>query len=462
MMTYLKMKLEKALPKTSYLLKSRGQSAVLLLGVAIMGALVVVGFSLASLNASNVQQNFSTGQSLQMYYTAQAGIREVIANRFVPRNNFLAFRGLVDSALPINQRAMYPLSGRVFKNPNTPSSGVLGYYRYMVLGGDPFVEPASGNYYGDLSAALTAGSTGWLNPTPRQFYYIVSRGSVCEDANGNVLTDALKMTYDASQPNLTTGKPSCTTGTFRELTLLAVVDASRTVNTTQDVIREFKVYQNSADPIKLNTPTRVPGYGLTGPGVPSVPVNTFDFEVAWQNNATGAKPVALVTHMMTSPLNLRVFPITGTTLDITATPLDPRAVVRVLFDRDVDYRSLYLFNMDSNGADNRSLLDPARDGCPQDMTYCGVRMQKLNTTNVPFTPPQFYASASFMPMLPSTSQVFFFPPPPTGSTAMASGSNYLLEINPVAVNSSGVTLPGVRDSKGNRDPLTYSIRFRVQ
>ncbi|MDX2084672.1 MAG: hypothetical protein SFZ03_04715 [Candidatus Melainabacteria bacterium] len=377
---------------------AQGQAAVVVMAVTLLMGLIIMGLSINQLQYVNARRNVTSNDSLQAYYVAQAGVQEALAARMDPRTNYLNF---VSSP----QGPKYPLSGRVYQNPSN-LTGLLGAYRYIVLGGDNARDPVSGNYWND--------SNSLLNPLSQQPFYIISRGSVCQAANGQTLVNAIV-------PGMV---PTCTSGQLQHTTVVATVDMSRNSNAARDLVSDYRPVTGNND-VVLPAPVMVPGGGLS---------NTVNFESAWSAVQSDAVPLLAVVHLLSEPRNIRVYNINSTTFTIPDR-VQPNAVIRLYFRGGLDIRSPYKYN---------------ETACKNDPNECYLRIQKMNPD---FTPelqgnkPVYFNGATIIPLLPSGAELIVFPP---SGNNMSVGTNYQIVLD-----------PNLSDTRGKTLGAAYNIRFTV-
>ncbi|MBX2860535.1 MAG: hypothetical protein KTR14_04835 [Vampirovibrio sp.] len=379
-----------------------GQSGMLAIGAIMMISLVAMGVGMSQMTYFNTQRTLTNRQSLQTYYVAEAGIQESIATRMIPRSNNLNY--VFNAANPASIPPLFPESGPVYQDPIN-QTGLLGYYRYIILGGDP-ARDAAGAFDNNL---VTAGTTA-------QNFYIVSNGRVCLNP------ETEEMGVDIITAN--GGDPACPNANFQvdELTLVAQIDMSRTDATfvDQDIVRDLRTFKNS-NAVTLNDPVFIPGTGVT---------NTVNFTSAWN---------ASVSNLSITPAKVVFHPIVGfgsdvieditTTNTVIATPIEASAVIRLLFEGPVDYRSMF-----ANPATN------VPDDCVANRNLCTVRVRNMNDNTV-------YGGGLIIPQFPSSTQVILFPPLEPADRFSA-GTPYRIEID-----------ANVSDYQGNQLGTTYFINF---
>lgn len=266
--------------------KAQAHRGSVLMALVVVGLLcfVALGLSLSETFKFNIWSTVQKVDSMEAFNVANAGVNEALATIMVPRNNRLNFMG--DAT-----EAMFSNSGRMYTD-NVHQTGLIGIYRYMVLGGDPARDPNSGQYMGTESSQF-------LNMYSKQRYFVVSRGTVCQDTNGKILSDAF---------NLSSLIPTCTRGTDRNVSLVSEVDMTAfaagltgmaasgklggSESGTRNGVKVFRIF-NADDPVRLSKPAFVPGLS----GSERTPVTQFDFDTAWVHSTPSASaPTFLATY----------------------------------------------------------------------------------------------------------------------------------------------------------------------
>jgi hypothetical protein len=381
-------------------------------------ALVLAATTLSGLSYLNAKRAIVTMQSLQTYYSAQAGIQEAIATRMVPGDNYL---GLAGSA-----NAYYTRTGIIYRDPAN-NTGKIGYYRFIVVGGDS-ARKSDGNYYG-VNDINSASKRPWLMETsaiPQDSpFMVISNGITCITSTGTKLVAEDK--FDTTVPT----SPSCQPGYEKdEITLVARVRMLQTDangNSLNDNLDHLRTYKDKS---KLQLPANafVPGYGWTN-------ANTdLDFDTIWNYKSSNdnKNPVRLTHVMFYNFLDETIdadMNVTGTTTTIGGT-VPKGDVIRLYFNGPIDYRS----------------IDPGMDTslstCKADATKCRIRVVDSGSG----TP---YANNTIIPVLPGSTQVILLPPL---SNTLPSGTPYQIEVD-------GSQL---RSFKGQNGSSNYVVKFTTK
>jgi hypothetical protein len=388
----------KALTRKSH----HGFSGLLAFAILMMTGLILSADSLSQMNMSNARRSIVSEQDLQLYYVAQGGIQEALGTRMVPRSNW--YNLVINPAVPAYLRT----SGRVYENPDfTNPTGLVGLYRYMVLGGDPAVDPVTGVYDPAQSNRLQS-------ILPEQPFYVVSKGSICRNAVSRaVVSNSLVLNTD--------GQPACSVaGTvLDEMVLMSSVDMSRPdTRPNTDLVNNYQQFrrQGSQPDITVNlpAPVYVSPVGVT---------RQFEFEQAWRASKTGngigdAKPVQVAFHNVaetggTAPLD----PSKVLDLQQGGTPnlsqIDAGSVIRLIFQGGVDHRSLF---MDQKQAGNRALSQ-----CVNQPATCNVQIRQKSNQRL-------YQGSTMFPLYPSSNQLLIYPPKEQ-SNRLINGTTYQIVLN---------------------------------
>jgi hypothetical protein len=386
-----------------------GQGALIAIAVTIMIALVLGGTTMSSLMQMNSKRTVITRQSLQTYYVAQAGIQEALATRMLPRSNALNFMN--KATLPTGASPYFPDSGLVYEDPGK-QRGLIGVYRYLILGGDPS-KNASGNYYNAPSGppfSLGPDTTNNpSNPKPRLLtfqsspdespFYIISNGLTCLANNGQVGKDQFigSAANQAANPQLIGTQPRCNNGySLDEITLVTKVQLESEKPGVWDQLNQTWTYRNyvigsnkdysSPKNIPLPGSTFVPGSGW---------VNSVNFTDAWTHSSTSNSPVKptqiVFFDFATSQIYHKQTLDTGSTTTIPSTTvIPPKASMMLYFDGPIDYRSLSV-NYDRN-----------LDGCKTGVGTCAI--QFTDSSNKPYT------GMTVVPIMPYLTKVLLLAP----------------------------------------------------
>jgi hypothetical protein len=426
------------------------------------------------------------------------GIQEALATRMVPRSNQLNYvtnfgnnpqwqftnslrNNTGNAPLPYFQFSqIFPYysfafnaptgtatmvnSGRVHVDPNNFNSPVFGYYRYIVLGGDPARRASSGQYYWGTSTTdfnppaqpAPPGARPYSQLVENEFFrqdgtpfIVVSHGMTCVrpnnanpgpalPQNGMVLTNAPNF-----NPNNPLAMPTCPAGTVVDQTTLVTqvtmdvrrADTRNTVPDTPDAIQVYKG-NNFRIPAPATNPNGI--QWVFAPGLGRISNNQFvNFESIWNppnpqlnnnparlsqiifyNTATRqivGRPIALFSTAdqfnAAPPDSVRVFVNPGDnnpTINVLATggfQIPPNTSIKLIFDGPIDYRSVYNYLV--NGTVNR----PANPlwgaagpvNCLSDRQMC--RMHLLAQAPTPNQQLDF----NFLPLFPSHTQLLIAP-----------------------------------------------------
>lgn len=399
-------------------LAHQGQAGLVAIAISMVVALVLAATTLSGLSFLNAKRSVVTMQSLQTYYTAQAGIQEAIATRMVPGTNYLGLLG--------SPNAYYTRTGAVYSDP-TNAKGIIGYYRFMVVGGDS-ARQSNGSYYNITDVNPSSGLP-WLLETgtipPSSPFIVISNGISCVTTTGKrlVATDQFVTGKDQTDP-------SCNPGYQKdEITLVArvhLLQSDANGNTLKDDIDHLRSYKDKSK-LRLPASAFVPGYGWTD-------TNTdLDFNTIWGYKSSNdtKNPVQLTRvvfyNFLTDKIDVSTDINSPTPPDMGAVPKGD--VIRLYFNGPIDYRS----------------IDP---GMSQTLATCkstpgNCRIRVVDSGGAP------YAGNTIIPLLPSSTQVILLPPL---SNTLNAGTPYQIEVDASKLKSF----------KNETGTSNYVIKFTAQ
>jgi hypothetical protein len=389
---------------------AKGQGGIIAIAVVILLSIVIAGTSISKLSSLNATRTVVTKQSLQTYYTAEAGIQEAFASRILPRSNYYNF-----ASLPIQY---YSRSGRIYTNPADTTRNLIGLYRYVIVGGDP-ARQSNGNYYptNNLSPfgipRLLATDT---YPASSPFI-VISNGLTCIQRNAKALIGSDQLVFGVT--------PSCRDNTnfkLDEVTIVAEVNLSQEYaqNTTQpkDRVLQQKIYKNSNN-ILLASNAFVPGYGWATTG------QTLDFKTIWayNDNDIDHNPLKLnrvVFYNFADNTIYRDITVNNATLTTVPGTIPSNALIRLYFNGPFDYKTL------SNTANDTNLTQ-----CKgANASLCNIRvMQNTAANGLGGT---VYASNTMIPLFPSSTHVILLPPL---TNTLSSGIQHTIRVDTTKMKS---------------------------
>ena len=450
--------------------------------VMIVLAVVVVVLGLYSASNSNMalmnsKRNIVDISSIQTYYVANAGIQEALATRMVPRSNFLNFVTKDHTApyydapdnltdLPSAVTPMYPESGLLFRDFNTSSTssttnsntgvtkkGLMGVYRYVIVGGDPSRNPdKGGSYYenSDLTSNLTANIPRLLttNTSPwngssadpgKSPFYIISMGTTCiNDIGKNSSSAKVQVGVDQFQsrpngtqsvssanelilsdnPNNTStnqasvniqGNPQCKPG-YKPFSITLVATVAIEPETNDDIKKLDRIISVQSfgpnDVIRLSGTAFIPNVGWFD--------SIHDFNSLWGYTASdpykrkemAARPQRVVFFNFGTNEIYQNFDLDKNNNQAREQSLTPdtkipiNASIMIYFDGPIDYRSL---SSDINSSGN--LYDKNLSGCKNpNVSNCAIQLFSSTDPNHPQT------SMQVIPNLPYSTKVLLLPP----------------------------------------------------
>jgi hypothetical protein len=349
---------------------------------------------------------------------------------------------------------------------------MMGYYRYLVLGGDPARKAVDGSYFNvnipqDFNRSvpprapynqLFENEFFRLESTP---FVVVSNGFTCQLPDGLLVPP---------NPVANLNQPTCPRGSVADQTTLVTpvniemmdpnrLNADGTRVTLQDQMGETRVFKNEPFqmPANLNGQNMrifVPGRGLLNSGA------LINFQNAWQtqdqvssklnaivffNSATKAlvgRPIVFCD--ATCPQGFGGNPIfvnanqnrvaVGAAQGVSNVP--PNTSIKLFFDGPIDYRSPYNYQINGTNA--------VGDHCATNKQMCKIHLSSggLNPTQLNLR------DFNVLSLFPSNTQVLISP------TYEPDDNNRLI-------------ISGMRDYAGNVDgvdqnnPRTYDLRFFV-
>lgn len=392
----------------------------------IMGLLflIVGGLGYSYLNNLEAQRNIVGESQQSLFYVAQSGIQEVLANRFYPRTNHLALEQATvktPGLLPPPDEPYFRNSGRVTTTTLNGADEVLvGVYRTLILGGDPARNPNNGQF---LKTPDNYNQLVTHNDQIAQDVFVVSRGMVCVNEANQVVNDAAQ---------LANAMPSCTTGTPRQQTVMARFELSRPdPNNPQNVINRLveriDLSDSTAD-INLPIPVQFADGSIR---------NTFNFEAEWATNHSYAHLEKVMFYPTINPANntnqRNLIDVNGPTIN-GPTNIARDEAIRLYFRGAIDRRSIYGFDPD-NCKEKSKIND------------CNIRVEKLDYKgNVVDT----YTSSTLIPVYPAMTQVIVYPPSDPNQ-AFENNSSYRLVVS-----------PRLQDTAGNTSNTEYRLNFCVE
>lgn len=423
----------------SFLLKPKaGQAGLMAIAVSIIIALVMAGSTLSNMSSMDAQRNLVDRRSLQAYYVAQAGLQEALATRMLPRSNYLNFVTPPNTPGPVTP--YYNNSGLVFQNPAN-QTGLIGAYRYLIVGGDPS-RKADGSYYGIPGGPpFAAGGpdvTSGANPIPRLVtfntnppaspFIVLSNGITCVRDNNATGADQGVDKFIGSTANITSAKQltldgnlaaQCQPGySIQEVTLVAQVSLQQE-NGALDKVDSVRIYKDRS---RLTLPANafVPGQGWV-----TAANATVNFDNAWgsHSSAIGQDPVhpmRMVFFQFGTNKIYQSVDISGGGSITIPNPVPADASMMLYFDGPIDYRSIsgVAWNNDATWYYDKNLT-----GCKSGNSYsCMIRLYE-NITN-PWFP--LYTGLRVVPILPYCTKVLLLAP--LGGNLNTGGQSYHMDI----------------------------------
>jgi hypothetical protein len=432
------------------------------IAITLMVALVLGATTLSNLTMTNAKRTVVTRQTLQTYYVAEAGIQEALATRMLPRSNYLNFM----NPRPAGVNPYLPPSGLVFQDPQT-QQGLIGVYRYIIVGGDPS-RRADGSYY-DIPAgppfAVGPNTTqNAANPIPRLVtfqtsppdspFYVISQGFTCKTPGGAIGVDQFAGAPTTDPANIGVNPACQAPNTLDQITLVTRVAMESEVAGTLDRVNrtlEFK------DATSINLPGQafIPGQGWQQ--------NNVNFPLAWQyaGNTAGETPVRLTRIVFFDFGPNRIYQsvdLAGNPAQTTvANPVPVNASMMLYFDGPFDYRSLSA-NLTGTRADlvyERNLagckLGDANGGSPpaavNDMNNCAIQL--YGNPIAPGVGGTQYTGLQVVPILPYLTKVLLLAP--LGNN-VSSGTQYEIRVREDALKSFSLASGPVNQ---------YLIRFQT-
>jgi hypothetical protein len=402
---------------------ARGQGGLVAIAVSMVVALVLAATTISGLSYLNAKRSVVTMQSLQTYYAAQAGIQEAIATRMMPGSNYLALYG--------SPNAYYTRSGKIYQDPSNTAKGVVGYYRFVVVGGDA-ARQANGNYYNDGDTNPNTG-TPWLLendsiPTTSPFV-VMSNGITCvkNASDGLVVADQ----FDTSTPT----SPTCKAGyTKQELTLVArarLQQPGPSGAKPKDQVDHTRTYKDKTK-LRLPSPAFVPGYGWTD-------TNTdINFDTVWNySGSDDAKDPVRLTKVV-------FYNFTDNTIDVdvnvnganTTVPgkVPSNDAIRLYFNGPVDFRSI------------DPTMAPTMAGCKADTDTCRIRV----VSNPPMSGLNHaYTGNTIIPLFLGSTQVILLPPL---TNTIPGGTPHDIEVD----------AKSMMNYTGAKGTINYKVNFTTQ
>lgn len=455
-------KSDRALKKTARPIVSTGQGSILAVAVTLLISLIIAGSAMVGLNQMNANRTVVTQQTLQTYYTAQAGIQEALATRMVPRSNYLNFL----ANRPTGVTPYLNTSGLVYQDPRNQQN-LVGVYQYLIVGGDPS-RRADGSYYGIPSGppfALSADTTqNAVNPVPRLVtfqsspptspFYVMSQGFVCKSPGGAVGVNQFvgSPVTNPSQIGLT---PQCKAPyALDALTLVSQVAVESETPGATDRLNQVWQFKNPAN-INLNGPVFIPGQGWIQNGV--------NFTNAWQYTAnnSGMTPSRLTRIVFFNFGPNKIYQSVDLTANANRTTVGNaipiNASMMLYFDGPIDYRSLSA-NITGNRADlmyDRNLagckLGDQNGAAPPspvtDTNNCAIQLYSNPTA--PGTGGTQYSGMIVVPILPYLTKVLLLAP--IGNN-VGGNTNYEIRVRNDVMKSASLSSGPVNQ---------YTIAFRT-
>jgi type II secretory pathway pseudopilin PulG len=489
--------------KTPYMLMTQKQSGQSLMMIAmVMSMLMVgaVGYSLVQMNSQNTDATMTYKQQTQSYLLAKAGLDEALATRLIPRSNQLTYRtnfvpnnfiaqvtngslrnntwsvfgvGPYNQAVNFNTNIFpfYQGSGRVNEDVQNPNTPVLGYYRYMVVGGTLSRKAADGSYYNADNPNddnLRANANQRYSQLVENEYFrndgtpfiVVSNGFTCTQ-NGSMAAP------NAVIPPNGLGAPRCANGTVPDQTTLVMPLTMEVMSNPDSMNRqanpdqtmETRIYKGPAFQLPRNFDgnfmrVSVPGVGLVWSG------QNIDFQTMWNANQRLSSKLNGIVFFNSATRQVIGRPIvfcdTGTgqcpqgfannpirlwhnsasqqvARQINEFVVTSNASIKLFFDGPIDFRSPY--NYQINGTNG------AGQNCSNNREFCKIHLSNGNNL-------LDLRDFNFIPIFPSNSEILVSP------TYEAGGLNRLI-------------ISGMRDYAGKVDgpntdlPRTYDLRFTV-
>jgi hypothetical protein len=417
---------------------SQGQAAIIAIAITLLVALIVMGGAISNMALFNANRTIAIEKSLETYYIAQAGIREAISSRMIPRTNYLNFVPPATRQANGMLNPVYQLSGRVFERPNTtPPTNLVGIYRYFILGGDPSRNPDStdlGNkqYWPTNNPNL-------LDNTTRQPFYVVSRGAVCRERNTK------RVMFDSVSYTPAGGTVCSNNYELDQMTLVAKVDMSNANPGCNGLSCVETLRYFNAETFRADRPLYVSFNGATQ----LAGANTdLPFEPIWnKSNATpGDSAPAAIAFYSPSDTIPGSWSLIGAPGQTQINNVPTNTIMRLMFNGNIDMR---VIGRDSSGTAVVSGPQGVA-ACQADPTLCYFQIWRLRPDG---TPDQIYNNIQPIPVVPGSSQVVLFPPADF-SSALTSGSQYELRILP--------SVPSYDGRPASTGTTPWSIRFTAQ
>lgn len=430
-------------------MRAKGQGGLVAIAITVLIALVLAGTSITGLTYSNAERSVVSKQSLQTYYIAQSGLQEAIATRMIPRSNYYNYVNPNGNAQPnpIYDPPGAVEGGRVYRVPGDNTSGLLGAYRYLIVGGDR-ARDAAGNYFdpsdiGPNGVARLVSMDTMANQNP---FFVISNALSCKSDNGTIAEDALNIAPAGTNVNITCGNDANgNPTTLDELTLIAEIHMRReaAAGSPRDRITRTTVVKTSPGNRNISL---LAGQSAFVPG--SGWVNNFDFDAAWSHSTTTNSPARLrlaVFHDFRFPYTIyKVVPVNGPNTDADAVapagPIPQKTIVRLYFDGAFDHRSVQdSYEWEMGESPNSDCNPPQVDVNP---AGCNVTVWK-NPTGWG-AGGTLYSANGFVNHMDGDTQILLFPPfQGIGAT----------------VNEIRVSATELRSFSNSADSQNYNIRF---
>jgi hypothetical protein len=198
-----------------------GNAALLAVAMALLSLILIIGNAMSRLAVSETQRILAGESQQELYYIAQAGVQEALGSRFYPRTNIQALMNANvippsgPGAVTPDRDPYYRYSGRVTTSELDGTKTVTGINRYIVLGGDPARNASTGEFFQtpqDYVALVSHADR------ISQDFFVISKGSVCLNDEGDVIYDDIQALN---------GAVSCNTGELRHQTLMSQFRVSR-------------------------------------------------------------------------------------------------------------------------------------------------------------------------------------------------------------------------------------------
>jgi len=402
-----------------------GQGGLIAIAVTVLVALVIMAGSLSSMSNMNATRTVVTKQTLQAFYVGQSGIQEAMATRILPRSNYLNFKTPIGA-----QKPMYAGSGLVYQNPDPINpTGLLGQYRYVVVGGQGTRIPGTGAYYapGDVNPLQVPRLIVTDSIPDTSPFIVMSNASVCKSS-----TNVSVIQPDALIAGL---NPTCKPGYYLDdITLVAQVRLNREQPSNGTVImdraQQLRIFKNR-NAIILPAGAQVPGYAAWQPLG-----STINFDTVWTSGTV--KPNHLLVYNFIDNTIYVNTDITGTSMNIGTIPA--KAVLRLYFNEAFDYRSISP-TYDTNLTD-----------CGVQATAANCRVRVMQGTDATGNQGTAYLGNTMIPILPDGSQLILLPPV-TPADQIQSTNNY---------NAIKIDAKFLQTSNSSVGTQNYTIIFKTQ